>query len=149
LSNGSTAIDGQVGRLHRPHAGGGRLGRRGALGWGDLGDISDEAKAFAHDRADQALILPAIPDYLARRVDMAGEGGFGDDTALPDVIEQVILADDARAIFDKVGEQIEDLRPYRDRFGLAPELATIEIKRVIREQELHRATSSSPGIVGR
>ena len=49
----------------------------------DFADLADEAETLAGDRPDQALLLAAVADGLANRVDMAGQRRFRDDPAAP------------------------------------------------------------------
>ncbi|MCY1235083.1 hypothetical protein D9M72_476870 [compost metagenome] len=65
-------------------------------------DFANEAVTLAGDRANEALLLSAIADRLANRVDMAGDGRFRDDPAAPHCLEQVILADDSIAVADQM-----------------------------------------------
>ena len=64
-------------------------------------DVAYEAKAFARDGADQVLGVAGVADGLARGVDAGGQGGFGDDAAAPDVLDQIILADDMVAVLSR------------------------------------------------
>ena len=82
-----------------------------------LPDVADEAEPLAGDRPDQALLLAAVADRLAHRIDVAGQGRFGDDPPAPHRIQQVVLADDALAVLHQIEQQVEDLRPDRDRLA--------------------------------
>ncbi len=46
----------------------------GAVRCGRFPDLADEAKALAGDRSDQALLLAAVADRFARRIDVTGQG---------------------------------------------------------------------------
>jgi hypothetical protein len=46
---------------------------------------------------------------------MAGYGGFRDDAAAPDRINQVVLGNDTLAASHQMKQQVEDLWPERDR----------------------------------
>ena len=89
---------------------------------------ADKAEAFARDGADQALLLAAVADRLARGIDAAGQRRIRDDAAPPDRGDQVVLADDAVAILDQVDQQIEHLRLERDQLAAAPQFAPILIE---------------------
>ena len=81
--------------------------------------LADKAKTFPRDGADDGLIPAAVADRLARRVDPAGQGRFRNDPAIPDIFDQIVLGDDALAIFDQINQQIEDLRLDRDVLAAA------------------------------
>jgi len=100
-------------------------------------DIGDEPEPFARDRPDQPLLLAAIADRLAHRIDMAGEGRFGDDPPAPDRIQQIVLADDARAVLDQMSQQVEDLRPDRHHRLPPRQLPPLGVEHIASEQELH------------
>src|SRR5262245_51789938 len=98
--------------------------------------VAHEPVALARDRTNQPLFLAAISDRLAHRVDMAGQGGFRDDPSTPYRIDQVVLADNARAVLQQIRQQVEDLRPDRNRLGSTGELPPIRIEHVYVEGEL-------------
>ena len=100
-------------------------------------DVADEPESFAGDRADQALLLAAVADRLAHRIDVTGQGRFGDDPPTPHRIQQIILADDALAVLHQVEQQVEDLRPDRNRLGPPGELPPVGVEHVVSEHELH------------
>jgi hypothetical protein len=106
-------------------------------------DIGDEAESLAGDGLDQALLLAIVPDHLARGVDVAGEGRFGDDARTPDLLQQIVLADDPVAAHNEIGEEIENLRANRDRLGLPQQFPAVEIKHKVGEQELHFGAPTS------
>ena len=81
--------------------------------------LADKAKTFPRDGADDGLIPAAVADRLSRRVDPAGQGRFRNDPAIPDIFDQIVLGDDALAIFDQINQQIEDLRLDRDALAAA------------------------------
>src|SRR5262245_5936347 len=49
-------------------------------------------------KADEALLLTAITDYLAHRIDVAVQGGIGNDATAPHGCDQVIFANHTVAI---------------------------------------------------
>src|ERR1700759_4212077 len=71
---------------------------------------ANEAKAFARDGPDKLLASAAIADRLARGVDTAGQRRLRDNSAVPDFIEKVVLADHTIAIFKQVYQEVKDLR---------------------------------------
>ena len=94
-------------------------------------------KPLRGDRADQGLPLAAVADRLARGVDAAGERRFGDDAAVPDRGDEIVLADHAVAVFDQEDQQIEDLRLQRNQRAVPPQLAAIGVKCMICKEKLH------------
>ena len=100
-------------------------------------DIADKPDAPARDGADQFLLRGAVADGLARGVDAAGKGRIRNRPAAPDRGEEIVLADDALAIFQKVGQDVEYLRFDVNRRAAAPQLAAVGIKRMIGKEKLH------------
>jgi hypothetical protein len=100
-------------------------------------DLADEPVALARHRAHQALLLAAVADRRAHRVDVTGESGFRDDPPAPYRIDQVVLADDARPVPQQIRQHVEGLRPDRDRFRSAGQLPPIRVEHVFFEDELH------------
>jgi hypothetical protein len=142
--NGSAAIEGPSGkgrRLCDCLARCVELGadRGGAIG--DLADLADEPESLAGDRSKQALVLPAVADGLARRVDVTGQGRFRDNPAGPHGIQELVLADDVLAVPQQMEQQVEDLRPDGDRLGAARELPPVRVDHEVLERVLHVALS--------
>src|ERR1700752_1622134 len=102
--------------------------------WG-LAYLADEPEALARDRADQPLLLAAIAERAARRVDTAGQGRFRDDTSVPDRVEQVILGHDVFALAHQIRDEVEDLRRDRDRRTRALQLPAIGVEHEVLEME--------------
>ena len=100
-------------------------------------DGADEPEAFAGERADQALLLAAVADRLAHRVDVTGQGRFGDDPPVPHRLQQIVLADDAFAVAHQVDQQVEDLRPNRNDLGPPGELPPVRVKHAVSEHKMH------------
>ena len=67
-------------------------------------NLANEPKAFAGERPDQTLLLATVPDRLAYRIDVTGEGGFGDDPPIPDCMQQIVLADNVFAVAQQVDQ---------------------------------------------
>ncbi len=95
--------------------------------------ITDEPEALPRDRSEQVLLLAAVADCLADRVDMTGQGRFGNDPAAPHRIQQAILADHAVAVLHEIEKQIEDLRPNRNRFVPARQLSLLGVEHAVSE----------------
>ena len=78
-------------------------------------DRADEAEAFAGGCPDEPLLFAAVADGASRRIDAAGQRRFRDDPAVPDGLDDLVLADDAAPVGDEKGENIEDLGLNGDR----------------------------------
>ena len=140
--NGKHGNGGLVGKLQRVS---GRLIRVGGPGpcgteadrWLRFPDLADEPESLAGDGSDQALFLAAVADRLARGIDMAGEGRFGDDASAPHHVQQLILADDVLTVLHQIEQQVEDLRPDRNGLGAPRELPSFRVEHVVLEPVLH------------
>jgi hypothetical protein len=108
-------------------------GRRRQGFWRVLLAGPDEADALALQRLDQPLLLAGVADRLARRVEAARHRGIGDDAALPDRADQFVLRDDAVAVLDQVGQEIEHLRLDRHRGTPPPQLAPAGVELAVIE----------------
>ena len=94
-------------------------------------DLPHEPKTLARDGADHSLILAGVADRGARGVDAAGQRRFGDDAAVPDALDQIVLGDDAVAVLDEVDQQIEHLRLDCDILAAAGEFAHAGIEHMV------------------
>src|ERR1700722_8258713 len=84
---------------------------------------ANEAQALARECADQLLVLAAVADRLSRGVDAAGQRRIRRDPAAPDRSDEIVLADDAVAVLHQVNQQVEHLRLYGNKLGIAAQLA--------------------------
>src|SRR5581483_6904970 len=103
--------------------------------------LTDEAKALARHRADQLLVAAVVVDRLAHGVDPAGQGRFGHDASVPDLVEQFVLADHAIAVLDEIEQNVEHLRLQRDALAGAAQLPPIDIKYMICKEKSHYSKS--------
>src|SRR6516225_6403339 len=99
--------------------------------------VTDKAKALARNGAQETLILACVLYSLAHRIDATGQRRLRDDTAIPHLVEQLILADDAIAILDEIQQEVEDLRLERHAFAGATQLSPSHIKRMIFKKKSH------------
>jgi hypothetical protein len=67
-----------------------------------LAHHADETDPFAVRRANEALLLAAVPDRAARRIDTRAQRRFRDDPPIPHRTQQIILADNPLAVADHV-----------------------------------------------
>src|SRR5207247_2274593 len=110
--------------------------RLGCAGLRLLADLADEADALARNRADEALLLAAVADRLARRVDSAGERRVRDDASAPHPRDEVVLADHAVAVLQEINQEVEDLRLQRHQRVGPPQLPAVYVKYLIRKEKL-------------
>ena len=61
-------------------------------------------------RANAALVLSAVADRAPRRADAGAERRLRNDAALPDRVDQLVLAHDPVAVANQMDQQIEYLR---------------------------------------
>jgi hypothetical protein len=85
--------------------------------------IANEADALARQRLDEPLILAVIANRGASGMDMGVQRGLGDDAALPDGPDEIVLADYPFAVRNQIEQEIEDLRLDRNRTVTAAQLA--------------------------
>src|SRR5262245_48308191 len=100
--------------------------------------VTDKTKALARDGAQQTLVPACIPDRLAHGIDAAGQRRLRDDAAIPHLLEQLILADDALAMLEQIEQQIENLGLKRHALSSAAELPPLGIKYMIFKAKSHR-----------
>jgi hypothetical protein len=58
---------------------------------------------------NQALHTSGVPDGLAGSTDSAGEGGFAHNPTRPQLCEEFLFGDEAVAMLDEIGQQVEYL----------------------------------------
>jgi hypothetical protein len=75
-------------------------------------------------------LLAAVADRVSDGRDPATQRRIGDDSSVPDLGKNVILADDAVAIEDEIPQQIEHLRFNRQDVFSAPQFAPLRIERI-------------------
>src|SRR4051794_10704943 len=73
------------------------------------GQGGDEPVAAPVGGADERLATAVVPDGSACCLDAARHRRLADEAVAPDVVEELVLADDPLPVLDEVGEHIEDL----------------------------------------
>jgi hypothetical protein len=73
-------------------------------------DLADESESALMLGANEVLIVAAVAQRPPRSTDAGAERRLGDETTLPNCLDQLILAHDSVAMLDEVNDQIEDLR---------------------------------------
>lgn len=79
------------------------------------------------DGADETLFLAVVAQRLPRRLDARGDRGLGDDPAAPDLLDDLVLADEAVGIAREQDQQRQHLRLQMLR---VPVLAQLELARI-------------------
>src|SRR5262249_20685272 len=82
---------------------------------------------------DERLIFAALAERTSRRIDAAVQRGVRDDAALPDMLNQFILADHTICVLREIEQQIEHLRLDMDRAFGAFEFAPVGVQAEIIE----------------
>src|SRR6266508_5286048 len=99
-------------------------------------DVTNETKATLVQRANEALVVAAVAERAPCRADSGAQRRLRDDAALPNHVDQLVLADDPIAVANQVNEQIEYLRlDMNDRPG-APQLLPRDVDLEIGEAEV-------------
>jgi hypothetical protein len=86
------------------------------------------------ERSDQDGVTRPLEIRLAERAVMQL---VSVDSATPDGLDHVVLADDAVAIAQEIDQKIEDLRLHGDKLRAAPQFVRVDIKRIAAELEWH------------
>ena len=97
--------------------------------------LGDEAEAAARKGLDHRLVAAAVADGAAQGVDAGVQGRVRDRAAVPDRLDQLVLADDAVAMLDQVGEQAEHLRFQRLLFALARQFQPFRVEGIVAEAD--------------
>src|SRR5262245_16080198 len=107
-------------------------------------NVADKTKSALVQRAYEALVAAAVAERAPCRADAGAQRRLRDDAALPNHVDQLVLADDPIAVANEVNEQVEYLRlDMNDRPG-APQFLPRDVDIEIGEAEVQ----SSPLIGG-
>src|SRR5262252_1683527 len=90
--------------------------------------MTHKAIALARDGADKALLLTAVVYRVTNRIDSGRDRSVRNDAALPDHLDQIVVADHTGAIDDQKFQDIEDLRLYGNDFAVTTQLASVMVK---------------------
>ena len=107
--------------------------------------LCDETKAFPRQCFDEALFVPGIADCAAGDIQTGRQRPIGDDTAVPNGVDEVVSTDDALPVEDQVVEQVEYLWRDGDDVRPAMQLAQVGVQCVLLE-EIAQAASSLGGL---
>ena len=95
------------------------------------------------DCANERLPFSGVADGAASRIDTAVQSGVRYDAACPNLLDQLVFADEPVGVLGKVEKQIEDLRLHVNRAVRASELPPVRINQEIIELEHQVSPSSS------
>ena len=115
------------------------VGRHQLRGWFVI-DPPDKAESALGHRADEVLAFTAVANGAPRRADAGAERRLRDDAALPDRLDQLVLADDSVAVADQIEQQIEHLRLDADGLPASAQF-------VLAKVDLKLAESDSPKVL--
>ena len=97
---------------------------------------ANKAEALACHGADQLLILAAVANGLARRVDAAGECRIRHHASSPDRGEQIVFADDVVPVSEQINQEVEHLRLDRNKLTAPTQFSSISVKHMIFKDKL-------------
>ena len=72
-------------------------------------NIADKAEATLVQRSNEGLVVSVVAKRAPGAIDAAGERGLGDDPAVPDRLDQLILADNPVVVAHQMNDEIEYL----------------------------------------
>jgi len=107
--------------------------------------LRHKAHALTGKRPNDRLCRAAVANRPACGVDPAVYRRIRDDAPAPDMRDQIVFADDAFAVLDQIGDEVENLRFERDRHTIARQLAPLCIELVVAEAKPHLL----PRLIGR
>jgi hypothetical protein len=78
-------------------------------------------------RPNQGLVVSVVAERTPGAIDAAGERGFGDDPAVPDRLDQLILADNPVVVAHQMDDEIEYLGLNMNRFPKPAQLLLAKV----------------------
>ena len=94
-------------------------------------------EALARQCLDEALFLAGVADRTPGDIQAGRQRRIGDDTPVPNGVDEVVLADDALPVADQVVEQVEYLWRDGDDVRAAMQLAPVGVECVVLEEIAH------------
>ena len=89
-------------------------------------------------------MFAAVTNGLARVGNSARERGIGNNTAVPHVLDQIVLAHHAVTVANEIEPKIENLRIDGDEIGVPAQFLPVDINCVIFELIDQTIISSAP-----
>ena len=90
-------------------------------------------------RPNKSLVVSVVTKRAPGAIDAAGERGLGDDPAIPDRLDQLILADNPVMVAHEVNDEIEDLGLDMNGFAKPAQFMLAEV-----DLELGKSVLSLP-----
>ena len=90
-------------------------------------NIADEAEAALVQRPNKGLVVSVVAKRTPGAIDAAGERRLGDDPAVPDRLDQLILADNPVVVAHQMNDEIEYLGLNMNRFPKPAQLLLAEV----------------------
>ena len=78
-------------------------------------------------RPNEGLVVSVVAKRATGAIDAAGERRLGDDPAVPDRLDQLILADNPVVVAHQMNDEIEYLRLNMHRFPKPAQLLLAEV----------------------
>src|SRR6266436_7328587 len=95
---------------------------------------ANEAKALSWQCFDEALFLAGIADHTPGDIEAGRQRRIGDDTPIPNGVDEVVFTDDTLPVADQVVEQVEYLWRDGDDVRPAMQLAPVGVQCVLLEE---------------
>jgi len=95
---------------------------------------SDKAEAFPRQRLNEALFFSAVSNRATGGIQAGRKRGVRYDTATPNGVDEIVLADDALPVSDQVFEQIEYLWHNGNALSPAQQFAPVGVEGVVLEE---------------
>nr|WP_246175437.1 hypothetical protein [Bradyrhizobium paxllaeri] len=99
-------------------------------------NISDKPESPLVQRPNKELVVSVVTKRAPGAIDAAGERGFGNDPAIPDRLDQFVLADDTVMVAHEVNDEIEYLGLDMHGFAQPAQLMLTEIDFIFGESVL-------------
>jgi len=100
-------------------------------------NVAHKAKPSPGIGLYDCLPVTAISHSLASRIDAAGQGRIGNNTAIPNARDQIVLGHHPIAILHQVDQHVENLWFERDLFRASPELSPFSVQDIVAKNKLH------------
>src|SRR5258705_13128407 len=97
-------------------------------------DCTDESETFTRQCLDEALLLARIADRAPGDIQAGRQRRIGDDTPIPNGVDEVVFTDDTLPVADQVVEQVEYLWRDGDDICSAMQLAPVSVECVLLEE---------------
>ena len=103
--------------------------------------LAKEAEASARDCLNEPLLLAGVPNRAPRRIDPAGHGVIRYNTAVPNRLNQFVLAYDMVPMPDEISQNVEYLRLDMDGHAISTQLEHVAIDLAVAKGKDHFASS--------